>query len=115
MTLLYIVLEHRYFSDTPHWFTFFIMASTPSTKDVVKKYFTEGADDIWTCQCNKKRKKGRGWANLMDHIQRDHPDSLEKARKIDCGPIEQFFSKKDTNLFNWVEWIVTDLLPFTFL
>jgi hypothetical protein len=25
-----------------------------------------------------------------------------------------FFAKKDTHLFSWVEWIVKDLLPFSF-
>jgi hypothetical protein len=51
---------------------------------------------------------------LMDHIQREHSDSLEEACKKESGPILHFFCKKDTNLFHWVEWIVKDLLPFNF-
>jgi hypothetical protein len=39
---------------------------------------------------------------------------LEAAKKKGSGPILQFFSKRNTNLFSWVEWIVKDLLPFHF-
>ena len=85
-----------------------------STKSDLAKYFTEGEGDVWKCKCKKTRKKGRGWGNLMDHIQREHTDSLEEACKKESGPILHFFCKKDTNLFNWVEWIVKDLLPFNF-
>jgi hypothetical protein len=85
-----------------------------SSKEVVEKYFVEGNADVWTCKCKKNRKKGRGWANLMDHIQREHADTLEATKKKGSGPILQFFAKKDTNLFSWVEWIVKDLLPFSF-
>ena len=50
----------------------------------------------------------------MGHIQCEHTDSLEEACKKESGPILHFFCKKDTNLFNWVEWIVKDVLPFNF-
>jgi hypothetical protein len=69
---------------------------------------------VWTCRCKKTRKKGRGWANLMDHIQREHEDNLDEAKKKDGGPILQFFTKKFVNQFQWVEWMVKDLLPFSF-
>ena len=90
------------------------MSGICSSKELVKKYFAEGDNDVWTCKCKKSRKKGKGWANLIEHIQREHADTLEAAKKKGSGPILQFFSKKDTNLFSWVEWIVKDLLPFRF-
>jgi hypothetical protein len=90
------------------------MSGICSSKELIEKYFAEGDNDVWTCKCKKSRKKGKGWANLIDHIQREHADTLEAAKKKGSGPILQFFSKKDTNLFSWVEWIVKDLLPFRF-
>lgn len=84
------------------------------TKDVVAKYFTQKTDGVtWKCKCGKERKKGRGWSNLMDHISRQHHDTLEEAKKK-SGQISHFFTKKDSNLFGWVDWIVSDLLPFSF-
>jgi hypothetical protein len=50
----------------------------------------------------------------MDHIQREHEDIMDEAKKKDGGPILQFFTKKDVNQFQWVEWVVKDLLPFSF-
>jgi hypothetical protein len=85
-----------------------------SSKELVEKYFVEGDNDVWTCKCKKSRNKGKGWANLIDHIHREHADTLEAAKKKGSGPILHFFSKKDTNLFSWVDWIVKDLLPFSF-
>ena len=46
--------------------------------------------------------------------QSEHADTLEAAKKKGSGHILKFFAKKDTNLFSWVEWIVKDLLPFSF-
>jgi hypothetical protein len=85
-----------------------------TTKELVEKFFTEGDNDVWTCRCKTTRKKGRGWANLMDHIQREHEDNLDEAKKKEGGPILQFFTKKDVNQFQWLEWVVKDLLPFSF-
>jgi hypothetical protein len=87
------------------------------TKDVVLKYFTacnEESGDKWKCRCGKNRAKGRGWSNLMDHLTRAHSDTLGDAKKKETGPIVHFFPKKNTNLFGWVQWIVSDLLPFSF-
>lgn len=47
----------------------------------------------------------------MDHIQLENSDSLEVAWKIDGGTIVNYFGKKETNTFDWVEWIVMAILP----
>jgi hypothetical protein len=72
-----------------------------TTKELVEEFFTEDDNDVWTCRCKMTRKKGRGWANLMDHIQREHEDTLDEAKKKDGGPILQFSTKKDVNQFQW--------------
>jgi hypothetical protein len=53
-------------------------------------------------------------ANLMVHIQREHMDTLETVKKKGSGPFLQLFAKKETNLCRSVEWIMKDLLPFSF-
>ena len=89
------------------------MKQTVSSKEIVDKYFCPAEDDVWKCKCGKERKKGRGWSNLLEHISRDHAETLEQAKLKDGAPIN-FFRKKDMKLFSWVEWIVKDLLPFSF-
>eukprot|EP00474_Spongospora_subterranea_P010852 CRZ11310.1 hypothetical protein [Spongospora subterranea] len=80
-------------------------------KRLVRKYFAEEGDDIWKCLCGKTRKRGKCSSNLLDHISRDHADTVDVAKTSD-QPITTFFRKTDTNLFKWVKWIVKDLLPF---
>jgi hypothetical protein len=84
-----------------------------ATKEVVLKYFSEQEQGQWVCSCGKVRKKGRGWANLLDHIHRDHPDSLEIAKKPNVQ-VTNFLKKKESNMYSWISWIVEDLLPFSF-
>jgi hypothetical protein len=83
-----------------------------NNKTMVMKYFVEEQDDNWKCRCGKARKKGQGWSNLVDHITRCHADTTEAAKQSDT-PIDNFFRKKDTNLFKWLKWIAEDL-PFNF-
>lgn len=50
----------------------------------------------------------------MNHITKDHSDSLDKAKTAFKNPVAPFCSKKDKNLFGCVYLIVNDLLPFSF-
>ena len=74
-----------------------------TNKELVAKYFVEGEADIWKCRCGFSRKKGRGWQNLLDHIQRDHADTIQHAKESEQSSIVRFFRRKDSNLFNWVK------------
>ena len=85
-----------------------------TNKELVAKYFVEGEADIWKCRCGSSRKKGRGWQKFLDHIQRDHDDTIQHTKESEQSSIIRFFRRKDSNLFNWVKWIVEDLLPFNF-
>ncbi|CEG36243.1 Tam3-transposase (Ac family) [Plasmopara halstedii] len=87
---------------------------TISNKDLVTKYFVKQANGDWKCRCGKARKMGNGWNNLLDHINRDHSDSVQEARSSANSTVSSFFRKKETNLFNWIQWVVEDLLPFSF-
>ena len=93
-------------------------ANATSSKEVVVKFFKQSDDveqaDVWVCRCGKSRKKGNGWSNLMEHIIRHHNDHLEQVKASDTIQISHFFRKRDRNVFSWVEWIVMDLLPWSF-
>ena len=85
-----------------------------ANKDIVYKYFVQQHSGEWKCRCGKTRKQGKGWANLLDHITRDHADTIEEARSSENTVISSFFRKKDDNVFKWIRWISQDLLPFFF-
>ena len=56
----------------------------------------------------------RVWQNLLDHIQWDHADTISHAKQSDQVSVVSFLRKKYSNLFDWVKWVVEDLLPFNF-
>jgi hypothetical protein len=85
-----------------------------SNKDLVLKYFVKQDNGEWKCRCGKTRKQGKGWNNLLDHITRDHGDTVEEAKSSANSTITTFFRKKETNVYNWIRWIAQDLLPFAF-
>ena len=85
-----------------------------SNKELVAKYFTDVGDNIWKSHCGMKRVKGRGWQNLLDHVSRDHLDSIDKAKSSSQATVSYFFRKKDSDIFSWIKWIVKDILPFNF-
>ena len=85
-----------------------------SNKELVNKYFVKQADGCWKCQCGKTRKQGKGWANLLDHIHRDHGDTVLDARSSANSSISTCFRKKEINMYHWMQWICQDLLPFSF-
>ena len=51
-------------------------------KTLVLRYFEDCGEGNYECKCGTKRKKARGWSNLMDHITRDHPQSISDAEKV---------------------------------
>lgn len=115
------------------------MANTPnySPEDIARFYFTRGEDikgpstrkkdkgqevvlgAIWTCKCGNKRKKLErgGWTNLEEHVLKQHPNYLcEMPSVIDktSRMKDYYVDAKTANLFGWIEWILSENLPFTF-
>ena len=88
--------------------------ATITSKELVATYFTDLGDNKWQCHCGKKRAKGRGRQNLIDHIHREHSDTMEEAKSSNHSAVTSFFRKKDSNIFNWIKCIVEDILPFRF-
>ncbi|ETP40985.1 hypothetical protein F442_11766, partial [Phytophthora nicotianae P10297] len=68
--------------------------------------------------CDKQYKKGNGYTNLLNHLRRNHEDyeqeTLEAARHQ--NPLRlHLVSARTRDLYRWIEWIVCDRLPFTFV
>ena len=94
--------------------------------DDVQFYIKELADCAeprFKCSCGVERAKINGWSNLKSHIDSKHPErsviqkSLNSETKED--PLDSHFkpssSLKARNICNWIEWIVTRDLPFSFI
>jgi hypothetical protein len=98
----------------------------------------------WVCYCGHTRAKtGNGYTNLVTHVQSSHiqyehivsmairagwdktrntgKKYLEKMEKdiiMDTNSpttLESFIPRKAINLYEWMDWIISKLLPFSFV
>merc|ERR1712150_84960 len=60
------------------------------------------------------QKKGSGWTNLLNHLKSQHPNYSDDASQLKLSTFMPKNKMADT-VFGWIEWICTDLLPFTFV
>jgi len=91
-----------------------------SNKEISLKFFTKvnGQDDVWQCKCGVRRKqrKNTGWVNLVTHIQQQHKCDVEKAtEKISSYFGGDAVTDKAKNVFGWLDWVCSNLLPFNFV
>ena len=71
-----------------------------SAKSISLAYFSplEGQTDKYRCRCGRKRKKGNGWSNLIDHIRSEHQNweselnLLENSRVDNNQAITKFLT-----------------------
>lgn len=74
---------------------------------------------FFTCKCGNERSQdvSKGYANLFDHVKKQHPDYEQEIDDVARGNQAhiQFYDRKTLNIFAWLEWIVMSMLPFTFL
>lgn len=119
-------------------------AAEPNGKDVSKFYFLRVENTVDTYQCKicpkvrRVQKEGSGWTNLMEHIKTAHPNFEEEIAKADkqgnltgikkLFPFFLFFFSffllimtafaippKIENVFSWVEWVINEGHPFSFV
>ena len=90
-------------------------------KQVSLFYFTCIGEDIWQCKCTQKRKQiaNKGYSNLNSHIAVAHPnwkDEYGSSQKLGFSAVvpSQKVSRKGTNIFRWLEWVMMESLPFSF-
>ncbi|RQM29283.1 hypothetical protein B5M09_013613 [Aphanomyces astaci] len=89
-------------------------------KQLAELYFTRTSPEstLWLCKCGKRRtQNGTGYTNLTSHIEREHPEYLTYDA---TAPISQqnlfmpLFSRNVRNVYGWLTWITSSLLPFNF-
>jgi hypothetical protein len=78
------------------------------SKDGVEKYSCK----ICKPKCTRTRNKGSGYSNLTSHVKQCHPSYKEDMSAN--RPLDKYIiSKKLTNIYGWIDWIVTHGLPFS--
>ncbi len=92
-----------------------------TNKEKVKFFFTKSDEDpeIYVCLCQKERKQrvGSGYQNLTEHIDRCHPDwehLMGETAKGSKSKLSYFIDTKATNIYGWIDWIVSENLPLNF-
>jgi len=94
-----------------------------TNKALRDKYFTQLDDENkWMCVCGKviSQAKNKGYTNLINHLKLLHSDyqmdeknqSLDKFVTIQAS---SSVSRKAKNYFCWIEWICSELRPFSFV
>lgn len=83
-------------------------------------FFTPGPDNYWQCKCGTRRKKvGSSYENLMSHVRTAHPDYqelLKNGASVSEDQISFYFaSKKSNSYYGWLDLIINELLPFSFV
>ena len=100
------------------------MSNNESGK-MIRCFFTQlEDDDKWQCTCGVKRSQSlkAGYTNLRTHLNKEHAGWEDEARiilKEQSGQksITAFASttSKGRNIFNWLEWVIMDNLPLSFV
>lgn len=78
---------------------------------------------IKKCKCGITRKVSKtasGFSNLFSHITTKHSgyeEELACEQTLKPGSIQSFLGicEKSKNVFSWIEWIINDDLPFSFV
>ncbi|RHZ39796.1 hypothetical protein DYB31_005002 [Aphanomyces astaci] len=89
-------------------------------KQLAELYFTRSSPEstLWLCKCGKRRtQNGTGYTNLTSHIEREHPEYLTYDATAPISEQNLFmplFSRNVRNVYGWLTWITSSLLPFNF-
>jgi hypothetical protein len=93
---------------------------------------SKGVGAEWVCICGVKRtKSGNGFSNLASHVKSAHISvdiekitrhwmvTGEKPSNFVSGEkkltITSFLPLKSTNIYSWIDWVVSGLRPFSFV
>ncbi|KAL0243090.1 hypothetical protein GEMRC1_005651 [Eukaryota sp. GEM-RC1] len=119
------------------------LPSRPTREQMAKAYFTPISRDstqsveffqnskiknpetaqLWKCVCGVLRTKqpNSGWTNLASHVPGQHTDYMIETwtllrQKEQNLPIDRVYtSEKCRRYFSWLDWVITDGLPFSFV
>ena len=97
-----------------------------TNKQLIAYWYSQNVEDLssWTCKCGTTRKQiqGSGYTNLMTHLKQQHADDYETAVIAARGDvvdgtrkITTHFNSKGANLYGWLDWVIQDNEPITFV
>lgn len=90
-------------------------------KKITSYYFSEYKIDgvvqenKWKCKCGKvfAQNTKSGYTNLMNHINKEHPESENELNDGNRQSTLVFYSKGETKIFGWMDFIVDENLAFS--
>ena len=89
------------------------------SKQIVEHFFEKTASKEFRCRCGKtvKQDTSHGYVNLVNHLSRCTPDyEQQMSRSNSRLPFTSSVSKKaKRNIYSYLNWIITDGLPFNFV
>lgn len=95
-----------------------------NSKSIIEKFYTLCGKNQYKCLCGILRKANvetSGYSNLISHVKDKHKEELDHfvtERKENDG-ITKFVislhSSKAKNLYSWIDWIISDNHPFSFV
>jgi hypothetical protein len=110
-------------------------ANAPSSQSICRFFYgkkpTTHDPTLWKCTCGVQRRcdvTKHGYANLMDHVKKKHPDyiAIYKAHALETSlqtslpslsttssvnsqsTIDYMIDAKSRSVYQWLEWIVMD-------
>ena len=89
------------------------------TQSICDYFFTKSSEIKHTyickmCFISRSQAKGTGRTNLMNHLATTHPTYQSiMAEKKDPSSLKQYFTPKSSNICGWLDWIITNGLPFS--
>ena len=90
-------------------------------KQVAELFFTqENNSNVYVCRCGTRRKRtGTSYQNFFSHLQTAHGSCIEKLTSGDSlsqSHLNDYFvTSKSGHLFAWIDYIMSRLLPFSFV
>lgn len=88
------------------------------TQSICDYFFTKSPEKhtyiCKICFISRSQAKGTGRTNLMNHLTTTHPTYQSiMAEKKDPSSLKQYFTPKSSNIYGWLDWIITNGLPFS--
>lgn len=94
-----------------------------SGSEVTKYFYEQCVDDVHKYKCKKctlvRTQSGTGYTSLIDHLHREHPGFVEEMVKSKSSNpsniMAAFTSKKGTKIHGWMEDVIMNNLPFSYI
>ncbi|KAE8886160.1 hypothetical protein PF005_g8520 [Phytophthora fragariae] len=81
--------------------------------------YREAGNGFYECTtCDKQYKKGNGYTNMLNHLQRNpdgYQQETEEASRRQNPLLLHPVSTRTRDLYRWIEWVICDRLPYAFV